>query len=402
LSLAEAQHLALQNNADLRIAQTQVAAALAQLRATREFPNPVVGLSVAKINSDGRGNATAEGNRFFDRSYDSIASLSQLIELGKRGVRRSSAESGLRSAEAQRDDARRLLLQAVSQSYLAALAAQEDYRVLTQSSRSLRKEAEIAATRYHAGDIAASDQAQIEITADQLELSAGSAKAGARTAIVVLETLLGLPSSQGNTALTDTLAQLAGRSPGVEAPANPRPDVLAADAGLAKANSDLKLQKRGVLPDLTVSLQYERQPPDQPNTVGLGVSFPLPFWNRNTANILAARATRDQAQAQLDKVRVQASAEVTSARLAYEEARARARAYLQELQPKSAAIAKTVAYSYDKGGASLVELLAAERSDNDIRLATAHAQADAAAAAVVLAASLNCLEPMQSVQAAQP
>jgi outer membrane protein TolC len=141
LSLAQAQQLAFQNNADYRITQSQVAAAAAQLKAAHEFPNPIAGFSTGKINTDGRSNATAAGNHFYDRSYDSIVSLSQLIELGKRSIRRTSSEAGLRSAEAQRDDARRLLLQTVSQAYLGALEAREEVRVLTESAASLRKEA---------------------------------------------------------------------------------------------------------------------------------------------------------------------------------------------------------------------------------------------------------------------
>ncbi|SDS54033.1 TolC family protein [Opitutus sp. GAS368] len=392
LSLTQAQQRALRSNADFRIAQAQADTALAQLRAVREFPNPVAGYSVSKINTDGRSNATAEGRGYWGRSYDSIFSLSQLVELGKRGVRRVSAEAGARSAEALRDDARRLLLQSVAQLYLAAWEAREEVRVLTASAASLRREAEIAATRYHAGDIASTDLAQIEIAAAQLDLSAASTRAGAQAALIALETLLGVAEPRGQTVLSDALDDTA-PAVNVQAPAGPRPDVVAAEANLAKSEADLTLQRHGPIPDLTVTLQYEHQPPDQPNTAGLGLSFPLPIWNRNTGNILAARAAREGAQAQLEKVRMQATADAAAARVAFDEARARADAYRHELQPKSAAIIQSVAYAYEKGGAALVELLAAERNDNDIRIATARAQADAATAAFVLAAALNQIEP---------
>ncbi len=390
LSLAEAQRLALQNNPDLRVAQTQVAAALAQLRTVREFPNPVVGVSVSKIDTDGRSNGTPDGNRLDERSYDTIFSLSQLLELGKRGVRRTAAEAGVRAATAQRDDARRLLVQAVSQAYVAALEAQEEARVLTASTAALRQEAGIAARRRAAGDIAASDQAQIEIAADQLELDAGSARARARTTLLVLTTLLNQPVPPVGLVLSDTLDQLPGGAPDDDTgAAGRRPDIRAAEAGLAQSEAQLTLQKHGVIPDLTVSVQYERQPPDQPNTAGVGLSFPLPLWNRNTGAILAAKAARDQAEAQLDKVRVQAAAELASQRVAYEEARNRAEVYVRQLQPRSTSITETIAYAYQHGGAALVELLAAERNNNDVRLAAVHARADLLSAAAALEAALN-------------
>jgi cobalt-zinc-cadmium efflux system outer membrane protein len=280
----------------------------------------------------------------------------------------------------------------VSQAYIAALEAREEVRVLTASAASLRQEADIAATRVQAGDLASSDRAQIEIAAAQLDLAAGSARATARTAVLVIESLLNRSAPMGDTLLTDSLERLPWSLVEGETPAAPRPDVAAAEAGLAKAESDLRLQRRALWPDVTLTLQYERQPPDQPNTVGLGVSLPLPLWNRNASGIGAARAARAQAEAQLEKVRTQASADVAAARVAYAEARARAETYLRELQPKSTAIVQTVTYAYGRGGAALVELLAAERNDHDIRLATARAQADAAATAIALAAALNRLD----------
>ena len=403
LTLAQAQQLALRNNADFRIAQAQAEAALGQLRVVREFPNPVAGYSVGKINSDGRSNATAAGRGFWARSYDSVFSLSQLVELGKRGVRRTSAEAGARSAAALRDDARRLLLQTTGQLYVAALEAQQEVQVLGESATSLRKEAVIGSTRLHAGDIAATDQAQIEIAAAQLDLAAVSAGTSARLAILALETLLGFPAPRGETRLTDTLQSAAGPwAAGTGETAATRPDLVAAQAALEKNEADLVLQHRAVLPDLTLALQYEHQPPDQPNTVGLGFSFPLPLWNRNQGNILAAQAARNQAQAQLDKVRVQIAAEVAASRAAYEEAKTQADTYGHELGPKSASIVRTVEYAYNKGGASFIELLAAERNDNDIRLAATRAQAAAASASLALAAALNRLDPATSAASSTP
>lgn len=399
LTLAQAQQLALRNNADLRIAGAQAEAALAQLVSVREFPNPMAGYSVGKINVDRRSNATAEGNSYWSRSYDSIFTFSQFIELRKRGVRRASAEAAVRSADAMRDDSRRLLLQSVDQLYLSALEAREEVRVLTESATSLRREAGIAALRFHAGDIAASDQVQIEMAATQLELSATTARATARSIQIALEKILGLNDVRGETILADSIDSIVIPSAIAQTTVGSRPDLVAAEATLAKSEADLTLQRRGAIPDLTVALQYEHQPPDQPNTMGLAVSLPLPLWNRNTGSILAARAARREAEAQLDKVRTQISSEITSARVVYDEAQARAEACEKDLRQKSAAIAQAVRYAYEKGGAALVELLAAERNDNDIRLATARARADAVTAAFVLAAVLNQIDPASSSSA---
>ena len=70
LTLAEAQRLALERNADFRVAETQVDAALAQLKVAREFPNPTLGLSTSKISTDGTPEGTTLGNSLLNRSYD--------------------------------------------------------------------------------------------------------------------------------------------------------------------------------------------------------------------------------------------------------------------------------------------------------------------------------------------
>jgi cobalt-zinc-cadmium efflux system outer membrane protein len=395
LTLVQAERLALERNADFRVAQAQVQAALGQLRTAREYPNPTIGLSTAKISTDGTPEGTPLGNSLLDRSYDSIVSLSQLLPLGKRGLERDAAAAGVHAAEFQRDDARRLLLQAVTQSYAAALAAGEEADVLGQSAADLRREAVIAGERFRAGDLSASDRAQLEIAADQDELGADAARATAKTAVITLEILLGEPHPSGDTPLADHLDQWSQATPDdlESAPVGTRPDIAAAESALRQSEANVTLQQRQRIPDITASVQYERNPPAQTNTVGVGLSLPLPFWDHFTGEILTARAARTQAEAALDRARLQASADVAAARIAYHEAAQRARRYRTSLVPKSAEVVRSVSYAFGKGGAALLDLLEAERNDNSIRVAAVQAEADAASAAAALRAALGRLDP---------
>jgi len=155
----------------------------------------------------------------------------------------------------------------------------------------------------------------------------------------------------------------------------------------------LRLQKANRIPDPTILAQYEHEPPDQPNTAGFGVSFPLPLWNRNKGNILAATAAREQARLGLEKTKTEAAADTATARLAYDNAAKRWQNYRDSIRPKSDQIRKTIAYAYEKGGASLLDLLVAERNDNDVRLAAAQAASDTAVAVATLKAALNLMQP---------
>jgi cobalt-zinc-cadmium efflux system outer membrane protein len=390
LSLTDAQRLAFQRNWDLLVAKSGIDSATAQLLVTKEFPNPTFSFSSAKI--DPRGNGTPLGNSIWNRSYDTIFAVSQLIEIaGKRHDRQVSGRAGVAGARARFFDARRSLDQGITKAYLSALLADENARVLGESAKSLRREAEIAETRFKAGDISDSDRKQIENSADVFDLQAKSAEATAAQARISVEILMGVPDPKGRWTPQDSLEVLTQAPPVTEPAQGPeaRPDILAAEADLRKAQSDLALQKALRIPDPTFSLFYERNPPGPPgpDTMGIGVSFPLPLWNLNRGNIRAAEAAREQSALALAKVKAQAQADVANAWLAYEEARGRLRRYTEQIRPKSAQVRESVAFAYSKGGASLVDLLTAERDDNNVRLATAQALSDTASAAADLKAA---------------
>jgi len=398
MSLAEAQHTALERNWDLLAAAVGVDAATAQTIVAREFPNPTLSLSTTMINVDNHPSSTPEGNGFWERNYDTTFAINQLFEIGgKRRNRKASARAGFGAARALFLDAKRTLDLGVTKAYVVAVQAEENARVLLQSAGSLRKEAELAGVRLKAGEISESDRSQFEITAERFELDARAAESAAAQARVALEVVLGFARPRGDVGLSDRLETLcATPAPSVASPSGAnRPDVVAAAEELQKAEADLGLQKANRVPDPTALAQYEHQPPDTPNTVGFGLSFPLPIWNRNRGNILAAEAAREHARLALLKIQAQAAADVASARYSYESATNRWRNYRDSVRPKSEQIRKTLAYAYEKGGASLLDLLIAERNDNDVRLAAAQAASDTAIAIATLKAAVFEVESSQ-------
>ena len=390
--------MAFERNWDLLAAAAGVEAVTAQKIVARQFPNPTLSQYTSLINVDNHPNSTVMGNGLWERSYDTIFAINQLFEIGgKRRNRKASAQAGFEGAKAQLFDARRTLDLAIAKAYVAAALAEENVRVLRQSASTLREEARIAEVRLRAGEISTSDKAQIEITAEQFELNAQSARATAAQARVGLEVLLGVPHPQDDCVLTDRLEKLCD----LPAPANTnsigtwRPDVVAAEATLRKAEADLRFQKAMRVPDPTVLAQYEHEPPDYPNSVGFGVSLPVPLWNRNRGNILAAESAVEQARLAFEKAKAQAVADIAVARLAYEDALKRWQSYQQSIRPKSEQIRQTMAYAYQKGGASLLDLLVAERNDNDVRLAAAQAASDTAATAAAFKAATEEIQPSQ-------
>src|ERR1035437_8017883 len=278
LSLADAQRLAFERNWDLLAAAAGVDAATAQKIVVHEFPNPTLSLSSSKINVDNHPSSTAASNGLWDRSYDTVFAINQLFEIGgKRRSRKASAQAGFEGAKAQLFDARRTLDLAVARAYVAAAQAEENVRVLLQSAGTLREEARIAEVRLQAGEISNSDKSQIEITAEQFELNAQSAKSAAAQARVALEVLLGVPRPNADCELSDRLDALcAATTPlNTNSVGTWRPDVIAAQAAVHKAEADLRLQKAMRVPDPTLLAQYEREARGSGNTGGWRLSVPV-------------------------------------------------------------------------------------------------------------------------------
>jgi len=392
LTLARAKEIAYLRNWDLLAAKANLDQAVGQEIVTHEFPNPTLAWSTQKINVDNRPASDGSANGLWDRNYDTIFAINQLWELNKRSKRQASAAAGREAAEAGFKDARRTLDLAVAKAYIAALLAQTNVRILHQTSESLQHEAKIAETRLNAGDLSKSDKAQIEIAASRAELDAESAQTTAVTARIAVEVLLGEKKPSGAWMMADDLGELAAVGE-VNGPTAPRPDLVAAQATLRKSEWDWRLQRAMQVPDPTILVQYEHEPFDQPNTIGVGISLPLPIWNQNGGNIHAAAAVRDQAASQVGKIQTQVASDISTAEVAYQEALTRWHKYQKDISPRASEVLKSVTYAYQKGGATLLDLLEAERSDNDIRLATAQAMADSATTAATLANVRNVISP---------
>jgi cobalt-zinc-cadmium efflux system outer membrane protein len=393
--LAAAQQLALERNWDLLAARSSVDSATAQLLMDKEFPNPILSASSAKIGN--RENSTPTGNGVWARSYDTVFAVNQLIEIGgKRRDRQAAARAGVLSARARFLDAQRTLNQGVTKAYVAALLANETARVLHASAGYLRHEQDIAEARFRAGDLAESDLKQIQVATEQYGLQECAAEAAAIPARTAVEILLGVSAPHGVWQAADSLAQIsAAEVPPAPAKTNAlRPDVLAAQTDLRAADENLKLQKAYRIPDPTLALQYEHNPPGggpPVDTIGLGVSFPLPIWNQNRGAINGARAAVEQARLALAQLQAQMAADQVTAEAAFAEASARLKRYQDQIAPQSASARDSVNFKFEKGGATLVDLLEAERTDNDVRLAQAQAMADTASTAADLKAARTAL-----------
>jgi cobalt-zinc-cadmium efflux system outer membrane protein len=382
LSLNDAIRSAVIHNWDLLASKANIDQSKAQEMIAHEFPNPNFNLSTSKISLD-RSSRTELGNSPWDRSYDSIAAFSQFFELGgKRQWRQLAARHGLLSAEAQFQDAERLLKNAVIKAYAKALQEDESVRILKETEAAFTHEADIAKKRLDSGDIAEADKQQIDIAAQRFAADREVEEANAVAARINLEVLLGEDKPTGSIMLSDSLTELSDHlAKDIPSAKGERPDLVAARALVEQLAASVKLAEAMKIPDITAQLQYEHEPADKPNTIGIGISIPLPVFNKYKGEVAAAKAQQAAAQELVGKIRAHIFGDAAQAYAAYKGAHDKWEHYTREIAPKSHDSLESIRFAYQKGGVPLVTLLAAQRNDNDIHIAAAQAAADTVAAA---------------------
>ena len=177
--------------------------------------------------------------------------------------------------------------------------------------------------------------------------------------------------------------------------------MLAAEADLNQSKSDLKLQKAMRIPDPTFSFRSNTIRPvagRRTDTVAHRSFVSLPLWNWNRGEIKSAQATVDKNALAFAKAKAQAAADIANAQAEYREATERLQRYQNQILPKSQKVREAVAFAYEKGGLSLVDLLEAERADNDARLAAAQAMSDTASAVADLKAASEVMNFQNVIQ----
>jgi len=177
-----------------------------------------------------------------------------------------------------------------------------------------------------------------------------------------------------------------------------RPDTLAANARVEAARRNLNLAQAKRTRDITVSVQYERQPTDvmQPrNSVGLGISIPLFLGNYFEGDIRRAHAELALAEDQLEAIRARIQAEINQLADELQHAIDRWQSLQEQALPAARRTASAAELAFSKGAISALEFLDAQRILRAAELDTLQARSDLAKARAALDAALEIAPPRE-------
>lgn len=366
VTLDDAIRLALQHNHSLLATRTTIQQSEAEEVTANLRPDPV-------LMTDAQFLPVFQPDQFSSTYMDDTAQfdlgVSYLFERGqKRQHRLAAAKDVTAVTRSQVADAERGLTYNVATQYINVELAESTLTLAQQDLNSFQNTVDIADVRYKDGDIGEDDLLKIKLQMLQFQSDVAAAQLARAQGLSDLRQLLGYESvpADYDVAPNFDYAPVPGNVDDFEAKAlQNRPDLRAAQQGITAATSQYQLQKAIGKRDVTGQVNYTHL---EFNEISLFGQMQLPIFDRNQGEIARAGYAVTQAQEQAKFTQGQV---LTDVRDAYENLRSNDQivglyrsGYLNEAQESR----DINAYAYQRGAASLLDFLDAERSYRSVQL----------------------------------
>jgi cobalt-zinc-cadmium efflux system outer membrane protein len=364
LSLNEALAVFLQQNLDVLIAKYGIEHSKGQEITAKLFPNPL--MSIGTLSSFTQGLTPASSGQLFIQAQ-------QLFELaGKRGYRIESAGFGIQSTEASFEDAIRQLGFTVKDSYYRVQLAQRRSVLAEENRDRFSRILDINTIRFKKGYIAEVDLIRIRLQMVDFQSQVIQALQEAESARGDLRQLLRLSPRMTLELTTDLEFRRIDPEIGKLriAAIDIRPDVRSKRFTYSQREADLRLAKAYRVPDITLGTGYAiqgAQGPDNPQQWALNLGLPLPLFNRNQGGIRQAEVAVQTAEADLNKALNVVENEVEVAYRNLMQSRRLVEAYVGGVLDDARATFTIVERAYERGGATILDLLDAARTSRTIQ-----------------------------------
>lgn len=286
LTLEQAETTFLNNNLDLIAQKYSIDSAKATVITARLYDNPEISVSNAFYN--------ASTHHFFDP--ETSIQISQLILLaGKRNKAINLAKSGIDIAQFQFYDLLRTLRFVLRNDFYNIYFLQQSSQLYELEIANLQKIVPAFQDQVKKGFMAPVDvlrlQSQLytlQAEYDNLQTNIENIQSEFKLLIRANPPSYVIPVASISNLKDDVVAQTSYQSLIDSALVN-RPDLKALNANILFSNYNLVLQKAYAKPDITIGANYDRLGSYVQDYNGIGISIPLPFFNRNQGNIRNAQ-----------------------------------------------------------------------------------------------------------------
>ncbi len=360
LSLAQALALTLERNPRLAVTTHEIAARGAVALQAGLRPNPTVAITQVNLANDTLSTGTD--------GPSTTLQFGQLFELGgKRAARAGVASEAQTVAERDLDVMRVELLASTTQRFIEVLAAQEQRGLAAELLILAEATAAAVKQKVKAGKVPPIEATKAEVVLAtvrlqraQTERSLGAAcqqlvgmwddEATAFTAVGELRALPEVPAYA-------TLEQRLTGSPNLARWA----------ARITERQAQIRLAESKAIPDLTLTAGMQHYNDIGEPTAMVGVSLPLPFFDRNQGGRAEAMIRMRQAQDELRSAEIEAKNAVHAIHTALLGARAEIDTLREQVLPGAEEVFRVATAAYKAGKFGLLEVLDAQRILFDTR-----------------------------------
>jgi outer membrane protein, heavy metal efflux system len=334
-------------------------------------PNPDLTLTV-----DGTQIAPDKGVwRPFAGTFES-PSISYLHERRhKRELRLESAKETTLIAESNHADLERTLLFNLRSAFVDTLQAEAVLQLAKDNLAYYDHVLQISRDRFSAGDIAQIDLDRLELQRVQYESDLQTAEEDLEDAKIQLLTLLNSRTPLDQVDVVgpfDFSDQLMPRDEFRKIALDTRPDLKAAVQAVDKAQTDHKLAVANGATDPIWAAWYTHNSsnnnPFGLNTIGVSVSFPLRIFDHNQGEKLRTQLDIRRNEKLRDSAEAQVFSDVDSSYVSLESDLVLLRPYKAKYLQQSVRVRDTIFFSYQRGGASLLDFLNAEAEYRSVQL----------------------------------
>jgi cobalt-zinc-cadmium efflux system outer membrane protein len=297
----------------------------------------------------------------------------------KRGLRYEAAKQGTAIGAAQSADTERTLLFNLRSAFVGVLQAKAVLRLAKDNLDYYDKILKVSRDRFQAGDIARIDLDRLELQRLQYESDLQGAEVNLRTTKINLLALLDdhRPVDSVDTDgpfdfREDLLALDDYRKEALDA----RPDLQAAVLTAKQAETNYQLAEADGSSDPTLGVWFTHNGsfnnPDALNTIGASVSIPLRIFDRNQGEKLRTKIDISRNEKLRQGVETQVYSDVDSAYATLNSNINLLKPYRRQYLEQAVRVRDTVFFSYQHGGASLLDFLNAESEYRNVQLSYAN------------------------------
>ena len=374
-----------ETNAEYLAEKYNVSIAAAKVQAAKVMPDPTLTVGYAN-NQDWN----------LQMGYGVDASLDYTLELGgKRRARIAVAQSEQEMTEMLLENYFRNLMADATIAYLTALKQKAQLDIQLSSYSQMDQLAQADSIRFSLGEITQVDALQSRLEANTMHNSVLNSEGELRNALIDLALLQGDSTMLLPDSLTGRLTfpvhtfdpeQL------IERAMQHRTDLQAALKSNELSQNNLRLARANRVIDLGLNIGAHHSsivrntiaPAPAFTGISAGISIPLKFSNTNKGEVRAAQFMMAQSQKRYEAVELQISAEVLQAYHKYVIALQKAQQFSVNMLKDAEMILQKKIYSYKRGETSILEVLNAQRTYNEVQTSFNEAQFDCSGALIEL------------------